>query len=79
VFPQFVSPEQGTIFLQSIALGCRQILVNFSVNLLIALSAASTAFWFARNPFWLPVQRYLMGFVRGALAVHLAFEQRRNG
>jgi hypothetical protein len=41
------------------------------VNLLIALSAAAIASWFARNPVWLAVQRYLMGFVlAGRPAAH---------
>jgi threonine/homoserine/homoserine lactone efflux protein len=78
VFPQFIDPTQGSVFLQSITLGCIQIVVSFSVNLLIALSAAGIASWFARNPTWLAVQRYFMGFVLGALAVRLALEQRRN-
>jgi threonine/homoserine/homoserine lactone efflux protein len=77
-FPQFVSPEHGSIFLQSAALGLTQISISFSVNLMIALSAARMASWFARNPAWLVAQRYVMGGVLGALAVRLAFEQRRS-
>lgn len=78
VFPQFIDPGHGSVFLQSITLGCTQIVVSFTVNLLIALSAAGIASWFARNPTWLAVQRYFMGFVLAALAVRLALEQRRN-
>lgn len=78
VFPQFVSQEHGSIFLQSIMLGMTQIAVSFSVNLLIALFAAGMASWFVRNPLWLAIQRYFMGFVLGALAVRLALEQRRG-
>lgn len=78
VFPQFIDPGRGSVFLQSITLGCTQILVSFTVNLLIALSAAGIASWFARNPAWLAIQRYFMGFVLAALAVRLALEQRRN-
>ena len=78
VFPQFVSPEHGSMFLQSIALGSTQILVSFSVNLLFALFAAGMASWFARNPFWLAVQRQFMGVVLGAFAVRLLLEQRRS-
>jgi threonine/homoserine/homoserine lactone efflux protein len=40
------------------------------------LAAGAVATFFARNPFWLAVQRYLMGFVLGGLAVRLAFERR---
>jgi uncharacterized membrane-anchored protein YhcB (DUF1043 family) len=34
------------------------------------------ASWFARNRFWLAVQRYVMGLVLGALAVRLLGQQR---
>jgi len=79
ILPQFISPQHGSVFSQSIVLGLTQIAVSFSVNLLIALSAAGIASWFSRNPAWLATQRYFMGFVLGALAVRLAMEQRRNG
>ena len=78
VLPQFISPEQGSVFVQSVMLGSTQIVVSFSVNLLIALSAAGMASWFACNPRWLAAQRYIMGFVLGALAVRLLFEPRRS-
>jgi threonine/homoserine/homoserine lactone efflux protein len=78
IFPQFISAGHGSVFAQSIVLGLTQIAVSFSVNLLIALSAAGIASWFARHPLWLAVQRYVMGFVLATLAVRLALEQRRN-
>ena len=78
ILPQFISSQHGSVFLQSIELGLTQITVSFSVNLFIALSAAGIASWFFRNPTWLAVQRYFMGFVLAALAVRLALEQRRN-
>jgi threonine/homoserine/homoserine lactone efflux protein len=77
LFPQFLAPERGSIFLQSLALGATQISVSFSVNLLIVLTAAGIAGWFARNPLWVYAQRYLMGFVLAGLAVRLVFERRR--
>jgi threonine/homoserine/homoserine lactone efflux protein len=77
ILPQFIAPERGSVFAQSIALGLTQIVVSFTVNLLIALSAARIAGWFARNTLWLAVQRYVMGFVLASLAVRLATEQRR--
>ena len=77
IFPQFVSPEHGSVFVQSLVLGSTQIAVSFTVNLLIALSAAKLAAWFLRNPRWLAAQRYFMGFVLAGLAVRIASEQRR--
>lgn len=78
IFPQFIVPERGFIFVQSIILGVTQISVSFTINLLIALSAASIASWFAHNSVWLAIQRYVMGFVLAALAVRLALEQRHS-
>ncbi|KPA93254.1 MULTISPECIES: LysE family translocator [Pseudomonas] len=78
VFPQFISPEHGSVFAQSLILGTTQISVSFTVNLLIALFAGGLASWFKHNPRWLALQRYVMGFVLGGLAVRLMFEQRRS-
>lgn len=78
VFPQFVRPEYGSVFAQSLSLGLVQILVSFSVNLALIMSAARLAAWFAKNPLWLAAQRRVMGFVLGGLAVRLALEERRD-
>jgi threonine/homoserine/homoserine lactone efflux protein len=78
VFPQFITPEHGSVFTQSVLLGFTQISVSFMVNALIAMFAASIASWFINNPTWLAVQRYFMGFVLAALAVRLMLEQRRS-
>lgn len=77
IFPQFVSPEHGSVFAQSLVLGSTQSCVSFTVNLLITFSAARLAAWFQRDPRWLAVQRYFMGFVLASLAVRIAAEQRR--
>ncbi|OGT71584.1 MAG: lysine transporter LysE [Gammaproteobacteria bacterium RIFCSPLOWO2_02_FULL_57_10] len=78
IFPQFVSPERGSVFLQSITLGAVQILVSFTVNFMIAMLAGGIATWFAANPLWLRVQRYLMGAVLGVLALRLVMERREG-
>jgi threonine/homoserine/homoserine lactone efflux protein len=78
VFPQFVRPEHGSVFAQSVTLGLVQIAVSFAVNLAIVVTAAQLAAWFARNPLWLGVQRWLMGGVLGFLALRLALDERRN-
>ncbi|GLX87997.1 lysine transporter LysE [Pseudomonas weihenstephanensis] len=78
ILPQFISPAHGSMFIQSILLGLIQISVSFTVNLLIALFASGIAVWFVRNPLWLAVQRYVMGFVLAALAVRLMLEQRKT-
>ncbi len=78
ILPQFINTDRGSVFAQSVTLGITQISVSFAVNLLIALSAAGIAAWFARNPLWLSTQRYLMGGVLAGLALKLAFEPRRG-
>ena len=78
VFPQFISPENGSMFTQSVELGLTQISVSFTVNLLIALFASGIAVWFVRNPTWLAVQRFVMGFVLAGLAIRLMLEQRKT-
>jgi len=78
IFPQFVSPEHGSVFVQSMVLGFTQIGVSFTINLTIALFAGSLAAWFVHHPRWMAAQRYVMGFVLAALAVRLAMEQRKG-
>jgi threonine/homoserine/homoserine lactone efflux protein len=78
ILPQFISAQHGSVFVQSIVLGLVQISISFSVNFLIAISAAGIASWFVKNPTWLAVQRYLMGFVLASLAIRLAFEKRTS-
>lgn len=76
ILSQFVSPAHGAVFTQSILLGLTQISVSFTVNMAIVLSAARLSRWFMRNPRWLAVQRYVLGFVLAGLAVRLAAERR---
>ncbi len=76
IFPQFVSPANGSIFVQGVVLGCTQIAVSFTVNLSLVLSAAALSVWFLRNPRWLALQGYFMGIVLAGLAIRLATEPR---
>lgn len=76
VLPQFISPEAGSVFTQSLLLGSTQVCIGSTVNLLVTLSAAGIAGWFSRNRIWLSVQRYFMGLVLGTLAIKLLVQQR---
>jgi threonine/homoserine/homoserine lactone efflux protein len=76
VLPQFISPESGSVLAQSLLLGVTQVFIGSSVNLMVTLSAAAIAGWFAKNRLWLAVQRYVMGLVLGVLAVKLLAQQR---
>jgi threonine/homoserine/homoserine lactone efflux protein len=77
IFPQFVHPELGGIFLQSLQLGLTQMAISFSVNFVIVLTAGTIAAFFATRPLWLRTQRWIMGGVLGALAARLALDERR--
>ena len=77
LFPQFVDPDRGSVFIQSLILGVTQNLIAFTFNLMYVLSAAGMAAWFSRNRLWRAVQRRVMGVVLAALAIRLALEERR--
>ena len=76
VLPQFIVPEAGSVLAQSLLLGITQLCIGATVNLLVTISAAGLAAWFAHNRLWLAVQRYVMGLVLGALAVRLLVQPR---
>ncbi|RAS21117.1 MULTISPECIES: LysE family translocator [Paraburkholderia] len=77
LLPQFISPGHGSVLLQSLALGCVQIVVSVTVNAIIASMAGSIAGFLAGRPVWLRVQRWLMGTVLAGLAVRIALDSRR--
>ena len=74
-FPQFIKPEYGNIFWQSIQLGITQMGVSFTINFLIVLSAAKLSLWFAQNPFWVKIQKWFMASVLTGLAVRMALDK----
>ena len=77
LFPQFVHPEIGSVFLQGLLLGLTQMVISFSANLGIICVAGSLAGFFANHPRWIRTQRWLMGGVLGALACRLAMDERK--
>ncbi|MGL5361461.1 MAG: LysE family translocator [Bosea sp. (in: a-proteobacteria)] len=77
LLPQFIQPEVGSIFLQSIVLGATQIAVSLSVNTIIVFMAGGIAGFLASRPRWIVIQRWLMGTVLAGLALKMATEARR--
>lgn len=77
LLPQFIRPEQGSVFVQSILLGSIQIMVSVMVNALIVISAGRIALFLSHNPTWANVQKWLMGTVLAGLAVRLLIENKR--
>ena len=71
-FPQFIKPEYGSILGQSFQLGVIQIVISFSINFLIVVSAAKMASWFAKNPLWLKIQKWFMASILSGLAIKMA-------
>jgi threonine/homoserine/homoserine lactone efflux protein len=71
-FPQFIRPEYGSIMTQSLQLGITQMIISFSVNFIIILTAAKASHFFAKNPKWLKAQKWFMASVLTVLAVKMA-------
>lgn len=69
LLPQFIQPDHGSVFTQSIALGLTQVAISLSVNAVIAIMAGSIAGFLAGRPLWIAIQRWLMGTVLAGLAL----------
>lgn len=74
-FPQFIKPEYGSVFTQSLELGIIQTFTSFTINFIIVLTAAKVASFFARNPVWIKVQKWFMASVLVFLAVKMALSK----
>ncbi|WP_288436076.1 LysE family translocator [uncultured Chryseobacterium sp.] len=74
-FPQFIKPEYGSVFTQSLELGVIQVLISFSINFVIVLTASRVALFFANNPVWIKVQKWFMASVLTYLAIKMAFSK----
>ncbi len=77
LLPQFIDPQRGNVFAQSMALGATQIAISAAVNAAIVFAAGGVAVFLARRPLWALVQRWFMGAVLGVLAVRMALDARR--
>lgn len=77
LLPQFISPDHGSVLVQSLALGFTQITISVTVNAMIAIAAGTIAAFLASRPTWLALQRWLMATVLAGLAVRMATEARR--
>ena len=77
LLPQFIDPANGSVLIQSLALGATQIAISVAVNSVIAIAAGSIAAFLIARPGWMVAQRWLMGSVLAAMAVRMATEARR--
>ena len=76
-FPQFIKPEYGSVFTQSLQLGVTQVCISFTVNLVIVLTAARAALFFSQNPNWMRLQKWFMASVLASLAIKMALTKER--
>ena len=77
LFPQFVEPARGSVFVQSVVLGATQIVVAVIGDTLFVLAAAAVARWLAERPVWAVAQRWVLGGVFVAIAAKLTLDSRR--
>jgi threonine/homoserine/homoserine lactone efflux protein len=74
--PQFVDPERGPVWLQVLLLATVLNLITFAIKGPLALAAGQVGGWLAARPAVRRV-RWLLGTVFGALALRLAWPERR--
>lgn len=76
LLPQFLVPDAGHVFLQTVALGLVQLGAAAAAHALVILFAAAAASALAKHRAFAGVQRYLLGTVLAALAFRLVADRR---
>jgi threonine/homoserine/homoserine lactone efflux protein len=76
VLPPFLDPERGSLLMQAVILGMTQIIVCTAWDAVLVWGAAGTAKFLSTKPFWMAVQRWVLGAALALLAVKLATEAR---
>jgi threonine/homoserine/homoserine lactone efflux protein len=76
VLPPFLDPERGSLLAQAMILGLTQIIVCTAWDAVLVRGAAGTAKFLSTKPFWMAVQRWVLGAAHALLAVKLATEAR---
>jgi threonine/homoserine/homoserine lactone efflux protein len=77
LFPQFVRPDSGSIFVQILLLATLLNLIGLVVNGGMILTASRVGRYFSRKPRFRRLPQYLLGTVFAALACRLAFASQR--
>ena len=77
LLPQFISPDQGAVLTQLLALGATQIAISITFNTIFIIMAGSIAAFLAGRPAWAVIQRWLMATVLTGLAFRMATEAQR--
>ncbi len=71
LLPQFVKPHEGNVLIQTLSLGCIQIILSLIINLLLILTASRFTVFLNKHVFWLKIQKWLMGTVFFGLATQI--------
>lgn len=75
--PQFANPDKGNLTAQILTLATLFICAGFAYLACIALSLGALGEWLRGRPAFWRVQRWLMGGTLGAMAIWLAWPERR--
>jgi len=75
--PQFASPDKGRLTLQILTLAALFICAGFTYLACIALSLGALGAWLRERPTIWRAQRWVMGGTLGAMAIWLAWPERR--
>ena len=76
LLPQFIQPETGSVFAQTIELGLVQVAAAASAHSFIILGAARVSSLFGRSPRFARAQKYLLAGFLAAVAARIAFDRR---
>ncbi|MBT0773322.1 LysE family translocator [Kineosporia sp. J2-2] len=76
LIPQFVKPDEGSVFGQFLLLGLVQISIALSINGSIVLAADQVSRFLKGRPWAIRLQRGLAGTLLGVFAVRLALTKR---
>lgn len=76
IFPQFISPSDASVMLQSLELGIVHIAVSTACNMVYILGAGSLATWLTAHPVWERVQRWVFRSLIAGFAVSLLAHRR---
>ncbi|MBB4304086.1 threonine/homoserine/homoserine lactone efflux protein [Rhodobium orientis] len=75
LFPQFLDPARGSVFVQSLVLIAIINAMNFTVISILCLFAGKTSAWLAQNPSVLRWQRRIVAGVFAGLAMRVLFSR----
>jgi threonine/homoserine/homoserine lactone efflux protein len=77
LLPQFIDTSAGNVLGQTLVLGVTQVAVSVAMNASFIVAAGTVSLFLITRPFWMRLQRWLMGTVLGLLAVRMATDTSR--